>query len=141
MKQILPHFLWLGHAGDGTDARQLFAVGIEALVQLAMEVPPVQPPRELIYCRIPLVDGSGNSTKLLRLAIRTVAELLSAHVPTLVCCNAGLSRAPAIAAAALSLLSRQSPGDCLRRLAEEHPCDVAPALWDDIVQVLGSLSG
>jgi hypothetical protein len=141
MKQILPHFLWLGHADDGRDARQLFEAGIEALVQLAMEEPALQPPRELTYCRIPLLDGAGNSTKLLRLAIRTVAELLGDHVPTLVCCNAGLSRAPVIAAAALALLTRQPAEDCLRRLAEQHSCDVAPAFWDDVMQVWRSLSG
>jgi protein-tyrosine phosphatase len=139
MRQVLPHLLWLGNAGDGRDFRELFGAGIEALVQLAAEEPPAPAPRDLTFCRFPLLDGPGNSTKLLRLAVGTVAGLLEQHVPTLVCCGAGLSRAPAVAACALALFQRQPPQECLRRLAEQHPADVAPALWDDLVQLLGSL--
>ena len=141
MRQALPHLLWIGNADDAEDYRALFGAGIEALVQLAMEEPPARPPRELIYCRFPLLDGPGNSPKLLHLAVTTVAGLLRRHVPTLLCCRAGLSRSPTVAAAALSLFLRQPPEECLRRLTEQHPSDVAPALWDDVLQVLASPEG
>src|SRR5947209_360850 len=104
MHQIRPHPLWVGHAGSGLDFQPVFDAGIEALIQLAAEEPPSLPPREVVCCRIPLVDGGGNREALLRLAVWTVAGLLRLRVPTLVYCGAGLSRAPAVAAAALSLI-------------------------------------
>src|SRR5207247_693921 len=98
MRQVLPHSLWLGHAGDGRDFRLILDTGIQAVVQLAAEEPALQLPRELIYCRFPLVDGPGNDAKLLYLATATVASLLERSLPVLVCCGAGMSRSPAIAA-------------------------------------------
>src|SRR5437764_255159 len=43
MRQITPHSLWLGHAGDGTDFRRVFDLGIRAIVQVAAEEPPLRP--------------------------------------------------------------------------------------------------
>src|SRR5258708_1657799 len=83
--------------------------GLEAVVRRAGEDPPLQPPRELIYCRFPLLDGSGNRGELLSVAVRTVGTLLERKLPTLVCCGAGMSRSPAIAAAALAFLNEESP--------------------------------
>ena len=34
MRQVQPHALWLGHAGDGRDFRAVLDVGIKAVVQL-----------------------------------------------------------------------------------------------------------
>ncbi len=138
MKQVLPHSLWLGHAGDGTDYRAALDAGIQAIVQVAAEEPPLQPPRDLMYCRFPLVDGPGNGTKLLLLAVTTVANLLERRVPTLVCCGGGLSRSPAVAASALSMVYQQSPEDCLRQVAEHHPTDVVPGLWAELKTLLDS---
>jgi hypothetical protein len=132
MRQISPHLLWLGHAGDGRDARHLLDAGIEAVVQVAEEEPPLQLPRELVYCRFPLVDGPGNDTTLLHLAVMMVVNLLERHVPTLICCDAGMSRSPAIAAAALSLVHQEAPDECLKKVAEYHPADVAPAFWNEV---------
>ena len=92
MRQILPHRLWLGHAGDGRDFQRVLDTGIQAMVQLAAEEPVLVSPRDLVYCRFPLVDGPGNDMKLLQLAISTIANLLEKKVPTLVFCGAGLSR-------------------------------------------------
>jgi protein-tyrosine phosphatase len=132
MRQILPHLLWLGHAGDGRDLRRVLVAGIEALVDLAREEPPLATHRELIYCRVPLEDGTGNPPALLRLAIRTAADLLAARVPTLVFCGAGMSRTPAVAAAALAVHLRQPPEECLILLKEAGPADVSPGLWQDV---------
>jgi hypothetical protein len=84
MRQVVPHPLWLGHAGDGRDFLGLYEAGIRALVQLAVEEPAIQPPRDLLYFRVPISDGAGNPVDSLALAIRTVADLLSRRVPTLV---------------------------------------------------------
>ena len=72
MNQIKPYALWLGHSGDHRDFRPVLDLGVQALVELALEEPPAHPPRELIYCRLPLLDGVGNEEGLLHLAISTV---------------------------------------------------------------------
>ncbi|MBN1589076.1 MAG: hypothetical protein JW888_06145 [Pirellulales bacterium] len=43
-----------------------------------------------------------------------------------------MSRSPAIAAAALSVVGDQSPDECLEQLTAGGPCDISPALWNDI---------
>jgi hypothetical protein len=138
MNQVLPQLLWLGHAGEGRDWRQIHWVGIKALVLLAAEEPLPQPPRAIIYCRIPLLDGAGNEPELLSLAVHTVVTLIRAQVPTLICCGAGMSRSPAIAAAALAMVYKEPPGEGLKRVLKYHPGDVSPSLWREVVG-LGSL--
>jgi hypothetical protein len=138
VKQIVPYPLWLGHAGEAQDFRLLFDAGIEALVELAEEELPSQPPRELIYCRFPLLDGAGNQYELLYLSVYTVANLLERGVSTLVCCGTGLSRSPAIASAALSLVYQEPAEELLKRIAEHHPTDVSPGLWSDVTRFLSS---
>ena len=132
MNQIKPYPLWIGHAGDGRAFQEAADRGIRAIVQLAIADPPLQPPRELIYCRIPLLDGCGNDTAVLRLAIDTVATLLRQGTPTLVCCGAGMSRSPVIVAAALSQVEHANLEECLKRVAEHHAANVSPGLWEDV---------
>ena len=138
MRQIQPHLLWLGHANDGRDYRLVLDTGIQAIVQVAAEEPALQPPREILYFRIPLVDGPGNDLKHLYLAATTVANLLEKRIPTLVCCGAGLSRSPAIAAAALYMVYQENLDDCLKQVAKHHPADVAPGFWNDVKGLLES---
>jgi protein-tyrosine phosphatase len=133
MRRISPHPLWLGHVGDVADLRKVLDAGIAALVDLALNEPPPRIPRDLIYCRFPLVDGVGNDTALLRFAVRTVAGLLADRTPTLVYCTAGMSRSPAVAAAALAQFTGQTPLACLEQIAEGRPHDVSPGLWQDIL--------
>jgi protein-tyrosine phosphatase len=139
MRQILPHPLWLGHVGDARNLRALFEAGIAALVDLAREEPPLATHRELIYCRFPLEDGTDNAPALLRLAIQTIAGLLTAKVPTLVFCGAGMSRTPAVAAAALAVALGGSPVEWLERFKELGPADVSPGLWEDLRAVMAGL--
>jgi protein-tyrosine phosphatase len=101
-------------------------------VQVAAEEAPLSPPRGLMYHRFPIVDGSGNAPEILILAVATVASLVRLRVPTLVCCGMGLSRSPAIAAAALASIRRESPDEALRFLADRHPADVSPGLWREV---------
>lgn len=139
MRPIPPHSLWLGHAGDGRDFRRVLETGIQVVVQLAAEEPPLALPRDLVYCRFPLVDGPGNDKNLLRLAITTIASLLEMNLTTLVVCGAGLSRSPAISATGLALALHDSPEACLRQVTEHFPADVAPGLWAEVIGLVASL--
>jgi len=134
MRAIPDYPLWLGHAGDARDRHELFRLGVGAVVDLAVEEPPAVPGREIIYCRFPLLDGTDNPPWLLRAAIDTTATLLRHKVPTLVACGAGLSRGPAIAAAALVQLGRPTLQDAMLYLAQFGRCDVSAGLLQDVVQ-------
>ena len=104
----------------------------------AYEEPPLHTPRELICCRFPLIDGPANDRTNLVLAIMAVANLLEKHVPTLVCCGAGMSRSPAVAAAALSMVYQETPEECLQQIAGDRVLDVTPGLWGDVKAILDS---
>jgi hypothetical protein len=132
MRQIVPHTLWLGNAGDMQNPRRFLDADIRAVVDLAANEPFPQLPRHLIYCRFPLIEGGGNDPTFLRLAIRTVTELVTGMVPTAICCSNGLSRSPAIAAAGLSIAMSISLHDALLQIAASGKHDVDPALWNEI---------
>jgi len=134
MRHVPDYTLWLGHSGDARDLQELFRIGIGAVVDLAMEEPPASPGREMLYCRFPLLDGTGNPAWLIRAAVEMTASLLRERVPTLVACGGGLSRSPVIAAAALVKLGRPSLQDALLFLSELGHCDVSAALLQDVVQ-------
>jgi protein-tyrosine phosphatase len=133
MRPVPGHSLWLGHVGDTWDLRPALDAGIVALVDLALNEPTPRLPREMLYCRFPLVDGTDNPPWLLRAAVECLTSLLRDGVPTLVYCSVGLSRTPAVAAAALARLHGREPGACLNELTEGTPHDVAPGLWRDLV--------
>jgi len=139
LNQILPYPLWLGHAGESRDFKKVFDLGVKAIVQLAAEEPSMQTPRELVFCRFPLLDGPGNRAELLFLAVSTVATLVKMRVPTLVTCGAGISRSPAIAAAALSMVHHEPPETYLEKVLEHHPGDVSPGFWQEIISLLPTL--
>jgi protein-tyrosine phosphatase len=136
MNQILPHPLWLGHAGESRDFKKIFDLGVKVLVQLAAEEPSLQTPRELVFCRFPLLDGPGNRAEMLFLAVSTVATLIKMRVPTLVTCGAGISRCPAVAAAALSMVYHEPPENYLEKVLEHHHGDVSPGFWKEITSLL-----
>ncbi|MBN2216560.1 MAG: dual specificity protein phosphatase family protein [Pirellulales bacterium] len=134
MNRITPYPLWIGHAGDGRAFQNLFDEGIKVIVQLALEEPPLNLPRELVYLRFPLLDGGGNSPNMLGLAVCNVAELIRQATPALVCCGAGMSRSPAIAAAALSVVESVTIEKCLQRVIQMHPADVSAAFWRQLCE-------
>jgi hypothetical protein len=139
MHRLEPYHLWLGHAGDLAHVRIVLDEGICALVDLASNEPVPKLPRDIAYCRFPLVDGAGNEPWLLLSAIKTVAGFVKLEVPTLVSCSAGLSRGPAIVAAALSSITAQSPEDCLRQVSSSVAHDVSPGFWNEVAGVCRSL--
>jgi protein-tyrosine phosphatase len=135
MNQIKPYQLWVGPAAEANDFRRLFDAGIQALVQVAAEEPPPHTPRELICCHFPLIDGTGNRSMMLSLAIETVSQLLKLHVPTLVVCGSGVSRSSAVAAAALAITHNEPLEDWLKRVVHLHPSDVSPGFWSEVTGV------
>jgi protein-tyrosine phosphatase len=127
--------LWIGHAGDLADVRGAINAGVCAVVDLALNERPQQLPRDMMYCRFPLVDGAGNDPWMLVTAIDMVATLIKFKVPLLVCCSAGSSRSLAIVSAALGRVEMRRPEDCLKSVSKLAPHDVNPGLWQEIVEI------
>jgi hypothetical protein len=139
MRRVADMPLWIGTARDARDIRGVLDAGIEAVVDLAMDEPPVQPTRELVYLRFPLVDGAGNPPWRLAAANAALEWLIRLEVPTLVACGGGMSRSVAITAAGLCLATDQrAPDMVLRKITKNVPVDVHPALWNDIMHCFGS---
>jgi protein-tyrosine phosphatase len=132
MREIIPGRLWIGNAGDGRDPERLTAAGVMAVVNLAAEEPSPLLPRSMVYCRFPIMDGEQEGEGVLDTAIHTAVRLLRNQVPTLVHCGAGMSRSPAVVAAALSIVEGGSPEERLRQVVAGHPHDVSPQLWEAI---------
>jgi hypothetical protein len=129
--------LWLGNAGDLWDARAILAVGIAAVMELADSEPFAVLPRELIRCRFPLCDGGDNPSWLLRLAVESVAALLRASVPVLVCCSAGMSRSVCVAAGGVALAEGRPLAEALSVVVGSGPADVMPGLLAQLQHSLG----
>ena len=136
MREVVSQRLWLGNAVDARDVRRLYELEIAAVVDLAIEEPPAQLGRDMIYCRFPLNDGAGNPAWLLRAAIDTVGYFFRESVNTLVACSGGMSRSPAIVAAVLATHRRNSLDDCLLEIVTGQPHDVSPFLWQDVKQAI-----
>lgn len=136
MREVIPGSLWLGNARDARDVKAVLDLGISAVVDLAIEEPPIQFPREVTYCRYPLLDGAGNTPAVLTLAIETTASLVRGKIPALVACGGGMSRAPAIAAAALAVTEAMNPEQALERIAASGPHDVSATFWAEIQAAL-----
>ena len=135
MRVVLDGRLWLGNAGDLRDPAVLDRQRIRAVVQVALEERPPQLPRELLCCHFPIVDGE-NEPSVVAVALEAAAALLRTATPTLICCGAGMSRSPAIAAGALAMATEAGPDDCLMQIISEQPHDVSPALWSGILAYL-----
>ncbi len=136
MRQFAGRELWVGHAGDLRDARPILAAGIEAVVELADSESMAVLPRDLVRLRFPLSDGGDNPLWLLRLASESVAALVRAKVPTLVCCACGVSRSVCIAAAGVALAESLDLDRALRTIAESGPADVSPRLLSQLHEAL-----
>jgi hypothetical protein len=140
MHRLEPYNLWLGHAGDLANVRGVLDAGICVIVDLAVNEPVPKLTRDISYCRFPLVDGAGNDPWLLLSAIKTVAGFLKLEVPTLVSCSGGLSRGPAIVAAALSTITPETPENCLRQVSHSVSHDVSAGFWNEVVGVCRTLN-
>ena len=140
MHEVISGRLWIGNAVEARDLRSLLDMGVAAVVDLAIEELPASVVRELIYCRIPLIDGASNPPERLQLAVETVASLIREDIATLVFCGAGMSRSPAITAAALAVVESADPNVVLQRIVAGYPHDVSPALWQEVTACLQRLN-
>lgn len=140
MNVIIPNLLWTGNAADARNPGPLLEIGIRGVVDLALEEPPPRLTRDMLVCRFPIIDGGGNRLEVLSAAVVTTAALLHRQVPLLVACSGGMSRSPAVAAAALALDRRKRPDVVLRECFEGKPCDLSAALWLDIEAVYADLA-
>ena len=135
MREVIDN-LWIGNASNARNLPELLANGIETIVDLAVEEPPMSGTRELISCRFPIADGAGNSQERILLAVETVSRLVSLGISTAVCCSPGMSRSPAIAAAALTRLNGGTLNEALEYLASSGPVDVSPLLLAELAAAL-----
>ena len=69
---------------------------------------------------------------MLQLAIGSIATLIQQRIPTLVCCAMGMSRSPAITAAAIARVEHLDFDDGLKRVTKFRVADVSPGLWADL---------
>lgn len=132
MREVIPQLLWIANAREARDVKTVLDQGIAAVIDLALDEPPSTFPREIVYCRLPLMDGDENTPAILHAAIETTARFIRSDFPTLVACSGGMSRSPAIAAAALSRINQASFAENIQQIAAAGPCDVAPGLWNQI---------
>lgn len=137
MQEVIPKHLWIGNATEVRDVRAILGLGVLAVIDLAIEETPVQFPRDIVYCRLPLLDGGGNQIALLRAAVDITARFLDANIPAFVFCGAGMSRSPAIVAAAMATVRQQPFDTALRGLTVGHSHDVSPILWNAIKAACG----
>ena len=107
IRNVYSDLLYVGNAMDARDLKSIYDQQIRAVVDLAINAPPAQLGREIIYCRFPLNDGDGNNDGLIAIAVRTIAAMIQNNTRTIVACSAGMSRAPTIAAASVG-----SSGSC-----------------------------
>jgi hypothetical protein len=135
MREAIQNCLWLGNAMDARDVAAVLELRIVAVVDLAMEEPPIPFPRDVVYCRIPLVDGSGNRPEIIRAAVDLTASLIDSRVPTLVACGGGMSRSPIIVAAALAKVDGRSLEKALEDITAGVAHDVSTSLWAEIKAV------
>jgi len=129
MRQVTGRKLFLGHAGDLRYPRAVLAAGIEAVVELADSEQMAALARDLVRCRFPLSDGGINPPWLLRMAADSVAALVRAGVPTMVCCGNGMSRSVCIAAGAVAVVEARPLDEALRVVVGAGPADVSPGLY------------
>ncbi|MHB8899994.1 MAG: dual specificity protein phosphatase family protein [Thermoguttaceae bacterium] len=136
MRRVVSDRLWIGNALDARNITGVLELGIAAIIDLAIEEPPIQFPRDVIYCRFPLLDGSGNEPAILRAAIEATATFIASRIPTLVACGAGMSRSPAVVAAAIAIAEGTVLSDVLSKLTAGYPHDVSPGLLAEISNLL-----
>ena len=136
MRQIAGRALWIGNIGDIRSPKLIIDIAIEAVIELADSEPLAALPRELVRCRFPLADGDGNPPWLMRLAVESIAALLRAGVPTLVCCACGMSRSVCLAAGGLALAEMRPLRETLVEVAGVGPADVSPRLLAVVQAIL-----
>jgi len=139
VRELIPKRLWIGNAADARSRENIFSNAVASVVDLAIDESPALTPRETIYFRAPLNDSSNNGAATIRLAVNTLATLLGEGIPTLVCCSAGMSRSPTIAAIAIAVAEQSPPNTILAKYFSDASHDVSPGLWNSAVEACKEL--
>ncbi len=132
MHEVITNQLWLGTAADARNFQGIVERGIISVVDLAMEEATIHFPRDIVYCRIPLVDGGGNRPEIIMVAVQLTSSLIATGVPTLVACSAGMSRSPAIVAAAIANIGDATMQEALEEITAGVAHDVSTSLWAEV---------
>jgi len=134
MREIVPGWLWIANTRAANDISSVLSMGVTAVIDLAIEEPVIVYPRDIIYCRLPLIDGEGNSSKRLNMVIDLAATCLTDRIRLLIRCSMGMSRSPMIAAAAIARVRRIPLEEALAEVAAGAPHDISPGLWMEVEQ-------
>jgi hypothetical protein len=140
IRDIFLDRLFIGNAIDARNLPLLFDNRITAVVDLAIEEPPAHLAREMIHCRFPINDGDGNSNAIIEAALRTLVTLVENDIRTLVACSGGMSRSPAFAAAAISIITGRPLEGCLVEITTGAPHDLSPILWSHVTAVYNQIA-
>jgi len=132
MRRISNRRLWIGTPADTANPKALFDAEIQAVIEVADNEAMANLPRELIRFRFPLSDGGDNPHWLLKLAADSVAGLIRAQVPTLVCCSGGMNRSLCVAAAGIALAEGLMLEAAISIVASSGPTDLSAALYDQM---------
>jgi len=136
MREIIPNILWIGNAGDARNVQSVMDAGVQVVIDLAIEEPPFLLPREIISCRIPLLDGEGNHPARIRSAVDFITQFVKEQIPTLVACSGGMSRSPLIVSAVVATIEAITFDEAVRRVTTAGPCDLSPKLHGSVKQLL-----
>lgn len=135
MHCLIEQQLWQGNAVEAGDVRAILNLGVQAVVDLAAEEEPIRYPRDILVLRYPIIDGAGNPRWLLESIVSSLHNLLRNEIPTFVYCSAGLSRSPALIAAALARFRNDSMDKVIADVLKVQPLDVSTTLWRDLMSL------
>ena len=141
IREISPDLLFIGNAMDARDLQQLYEHRITAVVDLAANEPPAQLNREMLYCRIPIIDGDGNSHEIIEIAVRCVVTLFEKEFRTLIACRRWHESFACNCRVGIAIVTKQPPGDCLTAIISGLSHDVSPALWSAVQMVYNDMIG
>lgn len=93
--------------------------------------------------RVALIDGPGNSAQSVEYAVRILDEWLQDSAPAIyLCCAAGVSRAPYLAALWLTWYLDWNFNDALAWIKTKHPpVSINPAHLEQASEILARLRG
>ncbi len=128
MIEIRP-WLFVGRYVDALDGEALRARGVGAVLELERPVTH----EDITTLFVHVQDGVALRPETIRRAIDFVREQHAAGKSVLVACNAGTSRSPTFATAALKEVEGLKLEDALRAVRSAHP-DALPdqMLWDSL---------
>jgi protein-tyrosine phosphatase len=112
--------LFVGTIDAVGEETRLRAHEITTIVSLTHGELPNGAPTETDVHRHPLIDGPQADLETFEQAVDDVVTALKSGEDVLVCCSAGASRSPAVAATALALTSEIDLGDAFKQVSSRR---------------------